>query len=361
MENKPETAPEKNQIAATATEATDYLFNLERRLAGLSGGGKAPLEPEETAYINQAAPAAAHLINYLMERSEMKIPPESLPPLLSSVRDAGFKLVESPAAITADGALVSRQLSLLATRREWLNHYTPNKELVVSCAKQLCQTLAEMAAKDQHQQPQDYSVDISLQAIKPPEQIRASQKLLALLEGLEPDSSGLIRLEDFHSNQLESILRGCGVAVGPPPVEEIRKGIEAAKEKVKNNQASEYLESLPFMPRELLPDTSSRPKVLIVNRPVYINPDSIAGADRFPHGWTGEGSPLKNADDGTKKSSLEVIQDYATRETKLPDSEIDLTLLADGSVIAYAPNSHRAAAAKLRHEPLPVRSLYIYY
>lgn len=50
------------------------------------------------------------------------------------------------------------------------------------------------------------------------------------------------------------------------------------------------------------------------------------------------------------KSSREVIEDYASRETEIPgvDQGVDLFLGDEGEVFAYSHNAHRVAAARLK-------------
>lgn len=103
-----------------------------------------------------------------------------------------------------------------------------------------------------------------------------------------------------------------------------------------------------------------------LEKPLYANPDKIRGAVSFTS-WMGRGQygqgDVAIRERPGKRSSFEQIMDYATRESQLPylsnDGGLNLIITHDDAFF-FSSNAHRAAAAKIRQEPLGFRRLSIY-
>lgn len=357
------------QIRNITETAKYYLSALYKKAGVMEEESHYPiLRPEEHNYINRTISAAAHLVTYWSELPDVKMPPQDkLGDTIDVLRKTGTKLESTAEDILNNEYLFRRLLSRVASRPKHTSNREPHENiLAIICARQLVDLVEFMAASNKDKLPYDYSVEISLSEIaNHPEQSDLKgfsydiNGLSHLLDGLEPDSSGYVRLDEARRLKLETILRDCGAAVQPPSPEEIKQGIASATSLVDSGKAEEYLKTQPFLDwDEIKPEGKS--VAVALERPIYIAPDSIAGAQSFDD-WRGRPLSIFKQDDmGDMKTSLEVIQDYATRGTQLPAIYLSMLPQKDSSLILYSENAHRAAAAKLRSEPIAVTALYIY-
>ena len=95
----------------------------------------------------------------------------------------------------------------------------------------------------------------------------------------------------------------------------------------------------------------TKPTVIVESddNPIEIPTSALVSAIGFSGWQEGRGRGYKGQHilkDG--KLSTEVIHDYATRESDIPNIDATGVILPDGKVVFLAENSHRAAAAKLR-------------
>lgn len=94
-----------------------------------------------------------------------------------------------------------------------------------------------------------------------------------------------------------------------------------------------------------------RPAIVIdsKDKPVEIPVTAIVSAAGFRSWQDGRGRNSEGRlilkDD---KPSHEVIKDYASRETEIPNIDVTAVILPDGKVIYLSENAHRAAAAKMK-------------
>lgn len=358
------------QISDIAASAQNYLMALHKKAGLMEEESHRPiLTPDEHNYINRVISAGASLVRYWLEMPSVKMPPpDKLTDLVEVLRKSGTKLESTTEDILKDEDLFRGLLGRAASRQQHTSRLNAqeNRGAVIS-AHELVELIELMAASNPDQLPYDYFVGISLSEIaKHPEGSEFkklppnTEGLRHLLDGLEPDRFGFIRLDEARRLKLETILRDWGAAVQPPGPEEIQDGIESARNLVKEGKAEEYLKAQKFVDWEDIPRSSDRAESVVLGHPIYITPDSIVGAQSFED-WRGRSSPtLKQDDMGDKKPSTDVIVDYATRGTPLPTVELDLIPQEDGQLILYAENAHRVAAARLRSEPLAVSGFRIY-
>lgn len=91
-------------------------------------------------------------------------------------------------------------------------------------------------------------------------------------------------------------------------------------------------------------------------RPIQFPLSAVVSAVGFESWETGRGGGAKK--DG--RSSREVIEDYAARDTEIPPIDVRALILPDGRVVLMTENAHRVAAAKLRgQESIWVKHLEI--
>lgn len=355
------------QIRNITETAKYYLSALYKKAGVMEEESHYPiLRPEEHNYINRTISAAAHLVTYWSELPDVKMPPQDkLGDTIDVLRKTGTKLESTAEDILKDEGLFRRLLSRVASRQRHTSNREPRENIrAIICARQLVDLVEFMAASNEDKLPYDYSVEISLREIANHPELKGLSYdingLSHLLDGLEPDSSGYIRLDETRSLKLKTILRDCGAAVQPPSPEEIQQGIASATSLVESGRAEEYLKAQPFVKWEDIPGKPERSVPVVLEHPVYITPDSIAGAQSFQD-WRGRSdNTLKQDDFGDKKLSTDVIADYATRGTPFSAVELSLIPQEDGRLILYADNAHRVAAARLRSEPLAVNTFRVY-
>lgn len=171
--------------------------------------------------------------------------------------------------------------------------------------------------------------------------------------------------EDLQQDFVE-MLEGFGFSAIAPATEEIREGIHRAKGIVDSGGVEEFLRTQPFVDGEAIKKQISgmSTEVIRFKGPMYVDPSMVVSAPGFDD-WRGRSHTTKAYMDrhGEPKNanSLEVIADYATRDTQLPSIDFGLNLqITDEGVQISAENAHRVAAAKLRGEPLAFKEISIY-
>lgn len=358
-----------DQIREITEDTKHYLSALYKKAGVMEEESHRPiLAPQEYEYINRTISAGAHLVRYWLEMPSVKMPPsDKLAGIVDVLRKTGTKLESGTEDIVNDLNMFKGLLGRAAIHQSHTSRLNPQENRnAVTCAHELVELIELMSASNQGQLPYDYSVGISLSEIVnhpegplfnvfPP----SGRDLKDLLTGLEPDNSGNVHLDESRRLRLETMLRDCGAAVQPPSPEEIRQGIESARALVAAGKAEDYLKAQTFVDWEAVPRNPGRAESVVLEHPIYIAPDSIAGAQSFQD-WRGRPNHILKQDDmGDKKPSLDVIADYATRGAPLPAVELDLMPQEDG-LILYAEDADRAAAARLRSEPVAVDSFRIY-
>jgi hypothetical protein len=161
-----------------------------------------------------------------------------------------------------------------------------------------------------------------------------------------------------------------GVFVDKPDEASIEAGIKRAQDLVKSGRAEAALRSMPFVSHEKkkkIIESAKSTQPVWLDEPLYIDPTTIESAESF-ESWLGRGRDgtgevaKRSATRGTRHSKAQIL-DYASRDTQLP--ALDETggasiVISNEGVHVFASNSHRAAAAKLRNEPIGVKAITIY-
>lgn len=171
--------------------------------------------------------------------------------------------------------------------------------------------------------------------------------------------------EEFEKDFIE-MLKGFGFSTEAPSEKQIKKGIKKARGIVDSGSAAQFLKDQPFVDGEAVKEqiTGMNSEIIRFGGQMYVEPSMIVSVPGFED-WQGRANTTKSYldRDGAAKnaSSLEVIADYATRETQLPKIDFGLDLqITDEGVQISAQNAHRVAAAKLRGEPLAFNEISIY-
>lgn len=195
------------------------------------------------------------------------------------------------------------------------------------------------------------------------------ENLDELLLGCPRDSAGMYDVEQDRLERLEAWLESMSLLRKEPDADEVAAGVRRARQLEADGMLGASLLAMEFMPehrcKRLIGDTE--PINLWFDRPLYAEPTQVLGAVSFGswmgRGYMGQGEVARRESRGTR-ASFEQITDYATREGQLPylsaDGGLNLILGNDQEPFLYASNAHRAAAAKLRNEPLGFRRLSIY-
>lgn len=97
--------------------------------------------------------------------------------------------------------------------------------------------------------------------------------------------------------------------------------------------------------------------------PIYIRPENIRGANTL-RSWMGRGykgrEKIKEPQTGAEMPSVELICDYASRLSPIPPVTLDVFMTPDRKIVHLSQDAHRAAAAKLRGEPLAATGFHFY-
>lgn len=194
------------------------------------------------------------------------------------------------------------------------------------------------------------------------------QDVFGILKQAERTETKALRVDGELREQLATALGD--IVVEPLTDEQLAEKVRAARELVNNGEAANRLRSMRFeaLPEDWANDVSDREKAVWLDEPIYIDPSAINSAQGFKS-WMGRGSEgtgmvqtREAGTMGTQRQSLDQILDYATRETPLPELGADgglQVVLANNGKFVVSHNAHRAAAAKLRGEPVPVVALDI--
>lgn len=246
---------EEERLTVVAKSADEYLRALHRKAGVMNAGTSySILSAKEHSYIGNAIGASAHLIRYWLELESPKkteMPPsEALTFTVEILKKMGVPMTEKTEEITDNKENFMRLLSRVAERRQG---YTSSREprmnmTAITCARELISLMPLLAASNEHSLPHDYSVNFSLHEIANhpegpdfEELPFDTEGLRDVLKGLEPDSSGHIRLDETRRLQLEALLKQCGIAVNPPSKKDIDAGIEHATKIVNERKAKNIL------------------------------------------------------------------------------------------------------------------------
>ncbi|MDB5185782.1 MAG: hypothetical protein JWL85_305 [Candidatus Saccharibacteria bacterium] len=164
------------------------------------------------------------------------------------------------------------------------------------------------------------------------------------------------------------LLSHYGVLAERPNEASIASGIEHARRVAEEGRVGTELVAKPFMATDTLRwiyGGDVRPIMVHMESELYANPDKLLSAETFDS-WMGRGvrgeAEVAHRQKQNRPKSIEQITDYATRDTQLPPFDnlgLDL-IMGDEGAFLVARNSHRAAAAKLRNEPLRFSSVAVY-
>lgn len=195
------------------------------------------------------------------------------------------------------------------------------------------------------------------------------QSVRDILLGCPRDSAGMYEVGGFRYEQLSNWLNTLGMLGNEPSQEDIAEGIARATKLQNERQLVSVLSSMEFVSEYAVSkhirnaDSSYN---IWLEKPMYAEPEKILGAESFTN-WLGRGhngqGQVAIREHRGHRTSLEQIIDYATRDSPLPYLSADGGLnlfIGDEGTFFFSSNSHRAAAAKLRHEPLGFRSLRVY-
>lgn len=203
-----------------------------------------------------------------------------------------------------------------------------------------------------------------MEKLEPPRPNELDSILLACPQ----DAAGMYEIGSDRLERLRSWMDGIGVLTEEPGAARIAAGVAHARELEASGVVADTLNDFDFISeyraKAIIGDTSA--VHMWLERPLYADPDRILGAVSFGswlgRGYEGQGEVAIRESRGNR-TSLAQITDYATRETQLPylsaDGGMNLVFSQDGPFL-FSSNAHRAAAAKLRKEPLGFRRLSIY-
>lgn len=195
-----------------------------------------------------------------------------------------------------------------------------------------------------------------------------TQNIDDLLAMCPVDSTGMYEVGPNLLPSLELWMDDLRMLSAKPTPGQIASGIQTARILNETGAINEMLSRMEFISESKFKRIiGDKPAVNAwLSEPLYANPTRILGAESF-QSWQGrgyQGSELVDIREHRgKRASNEQIMDYATRDTQLPylsnDGGINL-VLRGGYSFLFSSNAHRAAAAKLRNEPLGFRRLSIY-
>jgi hypothetical protein len=181
-----------------------------------------------------------------------------------------------------------------------------------------------------------------------------------------PDETGTIGLNPEESEHLGELLGKLGVT-GEQPSEKEDAGQAAwVADEIQTGVAPSKLHRLAFVgdSKFLSHAKGAEKKEVELTKPIYIKPEYIISAAGF-ESWMGRGpngtQSMTDRQTGEIRTSMETILDYATRPTAIPSVYMDVLVRPDGEVLALSNNAHRAAAAKLRAQPLAADSLIFHF
>ena len=201
-----------------------------------------------------------------------------------------------------------------------------------------------------------------------PNQSKALNLLPDILKECQQDSAGMYEVGEAHLGLLEQWLHEEQLVISEPDAVRIKDGIALAQQLESAGTLEDRLSSFEFLSESVCKRMIGDSPVVNIwlAKPLFADPDKILGAESFSS-WMGRGDygqgEVAIRDRAGKRSSYEQIVDYATRESRLPSLGADggLNLIIDNErMFFFSSNSHRAAAAKLRNEPLGFRRLSVF-
>jgi len=195
---------------------------------------------------------------------------------------------------------------------------------------------------------------------------RSAPDVFDVLASAEKTPSKAVRVKDGLREKFTKSLGD--MVVDKPGDDAVKTRIEIAKTLVDSGEAEAILSAIPFMAEpQLSPEliTKKYPAVWL-DEPIYVDPVKIDGAGGFDswlgRGYQGSGSVARREAPGGTRKSIDQIKDYATRDTTIPELSADgglRVIVAKNGTFVFSENAHRAAAGKLRGEPLPVTAFEV--
>lgn len=179
------------------------------------------------------------------------------------------------------------------------------------------------------------------------------------LATIEPDTLGVRKVSPEIRRAFERQLDEAGILGRPQSEESIKSGIDQAKWLVMQGEARESLRLMAFKPTESI-DLSGQRVSVQFDVPIEFDPSSITSAHSF-NSWLGRGKDGQGDVDhfNITTESVKKIEEYASRDTRLPPAELTLVINEDNTFEVVTSTSHRAAAAKLRSENIRCNELNI--
>ncbi len=184
--------------------------------------------------------------------------------------------------------------------------------------------------------------------------------LIAAIQEIPLDDFKVHRAMEDQLSPIATGLEQLGILAEQLQDEELRTRI-GEMQHTSTEDLEARLAEMPFFSPDELPTKRREHHIYWPRGSVFhIDPAKITGATHFTD-WRGR--PPENSKDREMYSSS-VIVDYARRPTALPPLESDALCMVidkDGQVSYFcATSTHRAAAAKLRGEPMAFNGLRVF-
>jgi hypothetical protein len=185
--------------------------------------------------------------------------------------------------------------------------------------------------------------------------------LRTTLDKLQKSNEGRqLQVPELMQEKFSELMSALGFTKDGPDKTEVAQGVQRAEKIIYSGEAQAVLEQMPFKHR---PYTEVDVFDVDLPQKFFVNPELITGAESFVS-WSGRGAHFKSIvnkeGDAVNARSIDIIKDYASRETQLPYLEDGVTVhITDTGLEYYTMNSHRTAAALLRQEHLGFESVKI--
>ncbi|MGH7241460.1 MAG: hypothetical protein ACREGB_04140, partial [Candidatus Saccharimonadales bacterium] len=145
-------------------------------------------------------------------------------------------------------------------------------------------------------------------------------------------------------------------------------GVEQARQLAESGESTKFLSQLRMIVNRYDLPSYDKPLKIDMQGELAIDPRRIVGVGSLRN-WQGvahdsDGRIIRKQEatdsSGVSKPSHVLIDDYATRDTRLPAAiGVDLFLTSHGA-FAFSHDSHRVAAAQLRHEPVQIDEMTLF-
>lgn len=190
--------------------------------------------------------------------------------------------------------------------------------------------------------------------------------LKAFLSKFTPDERHVVELEGQNGESFADILAKLHITEEPLSPEKLLANARWIEDEDSRGDISYRLRRQTFIDdKKFQSVVSGKTAVHIqLDKAAHISPEQIAGANGFKS-WTGRGEDgqaiMQDRQSAEIQTSMRTIIDYATKPSPLPPVDISIAIWPDGRTLTLSENAHRAAAAKLRNEPLAAWYFNIYF